>query len=414
MATNDETSSEMIRLAGDPEVVGTLWGQVNRQWIRGDMEEFFLKPAKEKRLDEKELIRRAQRFVEIADAVAPHWLTEAAAVADAAEVDKDLYTAFLAGVYRKLFLLPECTSYSVPKQYTRDNAILFHKNRDNARRAQCAFVLQSDAPGVNKFISTSDAAALACMMMVNEKGLAGSADMPCGRKAGDAPPTYRGMMNPFILRHIAERADDCDAALAILQDFVTRGYYAGGDVNETHWLFVDRNGVVLEVLNNAKNVESKVHDQKVYFSTRENTPAAGRLREATSPVDFHLFHNVSRDESICFENSISGMTVEIDPHRPDAFTCAWISLPAHSVSFPLLMGGEGTPEALLNGGAYNLAILHPGLQTLWESIETTVHQSKELLVKSLASSKQPAETIDNWTKHQAAMLVNILKTVDGK
>jgi len=188
------------------------------------MEEFFLKPARAAGVREAELVRRAARFVRIAGECAPHWLEEAAAAASAAGVDGEVYVAFLAGVYRSLFLGSECTSYAFAPSRA-GGAVLFHKNRDNADRDQAAFVLSQAAPGLNRFIAVSDASVLACMMMVNERGLAGSADM------GGPPvkePRYRGMMKTFLLRHVAERAADCREALAIVREFVERGWYAGG------------------------------------------------------------------------------------------------------------------------------------------------------------------------------------------
>ena len=194
--------------------------------------------------------------------------------------------------------------------------------------------------GVHKFITVSDASVLACMMMVNEHGLAGSADTG-GIEPGR--PKYRGMMNTFVLRYIAERARSCRDALDIIEDFVDRGQYAGGGGTGTHWLFVDKDGGILEVSNNAREVRSVRHDAKVYFSARGDTPAAHRLWKATVPIDFHLFHNVSRDPSVCFESTICGMTAEIDADRPDILTCAWFTLPGKGLAFPLFMGGVATP-----------------------------------------------------------------------
>ena len=59
-----------------------------------------------------------------------------------------------------------------------DGATLFHKNRDNVDCEQAAYVLASSLAGVNKFIAVSNASAVNCSMMVNDKGLAGSADYP--------------------------------------------------------------------------------------------------------------------------------------------------------------------------------------------------------------------------------------------
>ena len=190
-----------------------------------------------------------------------------------------------------------------------------------------------------------------------------------------------------------------------------KGYYAGGDVNGNHWLFVDREGVILEVSNNARHVASRFHTQKVYFSRLDGSAAAKRLREADGPIDFGLFHGVSRDPSICFKSSISGMTVEIDPAHPERLTCAWISLPVHTGSFPLLMGQTKTPMCLINGGAYLLGKRAKGDERLWETLERMAHASKERLKERVLANiagdgaGQTAGILERWSQEQAGTLV---------
>ncbi len=412
----------MVRLGGTPAEVGATWGRINKGAIAHDMEIHFLRKAAAAQISEQALIDRSEAFVRIAQQHAPHWLDESRAVARAAGVREDLYLAFIAGGPRNLFL-HECTSYAVAGELA-GGAILFHKNRDNVDKPQSAFVLASSVPGVLKFIAVSDASMIGASMMVNEKGLAGSADYPVNlTRAKDpsalvpeaAEPRYRGMMNTSLLRHIAERASDCTEALGIIEEFVKKGYYAGGDVNGTHWLFVDREGAVLEISNNAGHVISRRHPRKVYFSRLEESAAATALRGPDRAVDFHRFHNVSRDPSICLKSSISGMTIEIDPAHPDLFTSAWISLPARSVSFPLLMGQNTTPACLLDGEAYLLGTRIKDKRELWEAIERTSHASKELLKKSLSggSTLRPGDTAANrgeqWSQQQAAMLLEVLR-----
>jgi hypothetical protein len=317
----------------------------------------------------------------------------------------------------------ECTSYAVSKEFTQDNAIFFHKNRDNVDCEQAAYVLASSVKGVNKFIAVSNASAVNCSMMVNDKGLAGSADYPAHlTRKGDphalvpeaAEPRYRGMMNDFLLRHIAERAADCRQALNVIQEFTQQGYYAGGTVNGTHWLFVDRTGTILEVSSNARHVVSKIHTQKAYFSRLDGSPAATRLRQAAGPIDFHLFHNVSRDPSICLASSISGMTVEISAAHPDVLTCVWLSLPAKSLSFPVFMGGRRTPRCLLNGDLYKAGKPLRTDKSQWEALERQTHADKQRLagkIAGLLTAERTAEAVDlldKWTETTASAQFEIL------
>jgi hypothetical protein len=283
--------------------------------------------------------------------------------------------------------------------------------------------VESSLEGINKFIAVSNATGiLGFSMMVNEKGLAGCGDYPANRKKDSstlylepAPNKFRGVMSGTILRYIAERASNCAEALAIIENCVEKGWYSGGKVGGTHWLFVDRKGTILEVCNNPCHVVSKAHTQKAYFSRRNKSEAARRLREADRPIDFHLFHNVARDPSICLGSSISGMTAEIDPTRPELFTCAWISLPVKAVSFPLFMGQTSTPACLLDGEAYSLGTKAKKNTRLWEDTEQRMRASKELLKEKIAAelpaddSEETAHALDKWSKQQAEMLVELLQ-----
>ncbi len=234
--------------------------------------------------------------------------------------------------------------------------------------------------------------------MVNDKGLAGSADV--GGLREDAP-RYRGWMNTSLLRYIAEQASDCPQALAIIERFVRNGDYAGGTIG-THWLFVDRNGTILEVSNNASRVEHRIHDQKVYFSM--NRPAAlARMQQLPEPIGFAAFHNIARDPSTCFPDSIAGMSVEISREHPQWLTVAWLTLPARSLAFPLFMGAESTPTALLDGQVDVAGHQSPGDWRRWEPIEQFAFDGQRRLeaeVRSLLTEgrTQPArEALEHWT-----------------
>ncbi len=413
----------MIYLGGTPEQIGTTWGEINKENITRDLEAAYVKRAAAAGLSKETLLERSATSVRIIEEVAPHWIEEARATARAAGVDEDLYVAYWDGVIRNRFLgedPEECTSYAVSREHARDGAILFHKTRDNRDAPQGAFIVESSLEGINKFIAVTNATGIhAFSMMVNDKGLAGAGDYPANRKKDSstlhlepAPERFRGVMGATILRHIAERASTCAEALAIIEDFVARGWYSGGTVGGNHWLFVDREGTILEVCNNPGHVVSKVHTQKAYFSRLNKGPAARRLRESSEPVDFNLFRSVSRDPSICFGSSISGMTVEIDPDDPARFTCAWIALPVRSVAFPLLMGQRRTPAPLVDGTAYALGSKSPRQVERWEALEQSIHTEKQRLQEELKASIEAGnpeeahvEMMEQWSKAQAQKLM---------
>ncbi|MGI5818436.1 MAG: hypothetical protein ACOX9R_10130 [Armatimonadota bacterium] len=405
------TAVNGVELIGSPAQIGERWGTVNAQAIRADMAEYYLSPAEKARITTEELLRRSETATELARRFAPHWIEESEAVAAAAGVDPDLYLAFVGSVYRGLWRGDDCTSYAVSPEFTEDDRIFFHKNRDNAPKAQCAFIIDTQVPGVNKFISVSDASVISCMMMVNDRGLAGSADV------GGLPietPRFRGWMNTSLLRYIAERASDCEEALAIIERFVAEGHYAGGGSHGTHWLFVDRHGSILEISTNNTRVEHTWHTEKAYMSASRGA-ATARLHGLPEPIDFAAFHNVSRDPATCFPSSISGMSVEISRDHPEMLTAAWIAMPARSLAFPLFMGGTQTPRALLSGQVDMAGRQFTGDFQLWEPIEQFAFGAGRLLeaeVGRLLADGRPdeaREALDRWVADCTAAHLGALR-----
>lgn len=429
---------DMIMLSGSPDQIGTTWAKINKQSIIKFVNTAWLDRAKEAGIDTQTLIQRGARYVEIVEKIAPHWLEESRAVARETGLDQELYLAFCGSVSRSRFLkaspeedeIIECTSFAVPQDKTKGRAIFFHKTRDNTDYPQVAVIVDNATPGVNKLIAIADIGALrGFSMAVNEKGLAVAGDYPAHKKKDSstlvlpkAQPKFRGLMAGEILRYIVEKASTSQEALDILTDFVGKGYYAGGDVNASHWLFVDRNGVIIEVCNNAEHIVSMVHD-KTYFSRFNKSDPAIQLKSA-DVVDFAMFRNVSRERPVVTRQSISGMTVEIDPDYPELLTVAWVSIPARVAAYPIFMGQKRMPEPWLNGQAYAAGKLTANYnQDNWKAhkarfaeIEAQMHQEKEQLVNDVRESIEAGnprdadiEMLEAFSREQARRLMSILK-----
>ena len=437
---------EMIRLFGTPEQIGTAWGEMNKEAIIRDMDAKYLKRAAEEGIANETLIQRGKKAVGIIGEIAPHWHDEARAVAKAAGLDEDLFLAYCWSISRGRFLhaskedtarrdrgdantIIECTSYAVPPERISGSQFLFHKTRDNVDRPQVAVMMESSLEGINKFIAVTDVSHInGHSAMVNEKGLAGAADYPAHLKKDSstlklpsADAKFRGLMSGEMLRYIAERASTAAEALAIVEDFVAKGYYAGGKVNGTHWLFVDRHGTILEICSNCRHVLSKYHTEATYFSRFNKSEQAVRLREADK-VDFQMFQSVFRERPILTGQSIAGLTVEIDPDYPELLTVAWIALPARTAAFPVFMGQRRMPSVLLDGSAYASGKRTPARgeewakqKARWESLESTMHEDKQALledVKQSVAAGNPLEgdiaRLERWSQDQAAMLMREL------
>ena len=139
------------------------------------------------------------------------------------------------------------------------------------------------------------------------------------------------------------------------------------------------------------------------------SPKACRSLEPRS-----TFHNISRDPSTCFATSVSGMSVQIDREHPDVLTRAWISMPARSLSFPLLMGGSITPLPLLDGAIDEVGRSHRRAAWAWEPVEALALQHLSLVenqVRKLLSADRrvdAARVIDQWVMATTAAHLAVL------
>lgn len=364
----------MVTLTGPPTYLGRLWGEINGADIRAHIAEFFAVAREEHGLSDTVLRDRAQAYEAMVQNLAPHWHEEACAVAEAAGVDAGLYNAFLAGRYRGLLFHEECTSYAAVGGATADGRPLFHKNRDNRMRRQAFYRKEMFGPTGQTclpYIAVGDTSDTGVMMMVNAAGLAGSADMG----GSDPRPHYRGLMNPYGLRLIAEQATNCAQALGLVAEMTARGQYAGGSI-ATRWTFADRHGRAVVALNTHDELLLEVDTTAgiVQSSPREGlaeffADRRGRL----TPADFNT---ASRLPGVCAQENCSSLTVLIDPERPDLYTCAWAALGrAQDAPYvPLYMGATATPRAYLDGTVYGWS--EQGLtpaeiaarETAWEAI----------------------------------------------
>ena len=337
----------MIQLRGSADDIGRQWGAMNRGDIVAHLEEFLHLARDEHGLDEATLIARSRRHVSIIEQLAPHWLDEAAGIASTAGVALDTYLACLVGRYRGLLFSEDCTSYAAVGSATADGRPLFHKNRDNRARPQAFYRKETLLPRILPFISVGDTSDTGAMMMVNAAGLAGSADMG----GSDPDPRHTGLMNPYGLRHIAERATTCTEALAIVRMMNDRGWYAGGSI-ATNWAFADATGHAMIVYNAHRKVEVTAETRDGCVQTVERDGLRPLLDKGRlTPTDFN---DASRLPGVCVAGNCSSLTVQIDPERPDLLTCAWAALGKADETgyFPLYMGATGTPEAYANGETF--------------------------------------------------------------
>jgi hypothetical protein len=355
MSVLSEYKCKKVTLIGTPKEIGTKWGELNSITIQEHFDA-FITSVMDKGLDKEGMIERSQRHNQIIEEIAPHWHEEDNAVAASAGVDQELYSSYLAGKYRGLFFVEDyedCTSYFSVGKASLDGAPMIHKNRDNVARSQAAYYKKVivDGKDLYSYISIGDVSDTGLMMMVNEKGLAGLADTG---GIDENNPTGKGIMNPYILRYIAENAETCEEAIAILTEMVEKRWYAGGDIG-THWLFVDRFGTGVRVANNSREV--------VIFENTQNGIDATKpmirflLEKHNGKVTLNVLNELSRHATICLPKTISAYSVKIDENWPDILTRIDISMgrPSDTVYIPIFMSMTETPKCLADGTLWDEA-----------------------------------------------------------
>jgi hypothetical protein len=188
------------------------------------------------------------------------------------------------------------------------------------------------------------------MMMVNEHGLAGSADMTSPIK--EDQPRGRGVSNPYILRLIAEQAQTCQHALEIVHQMIRDRWYAGGKKSGTHWLFADRTGKALRIAQNSHEEEHEFVEDNVVFLVREEASAAQSLLARRGRITLADMNATATDPEICFKSSISALTVRIDRQDPSSLDEVWFALPAWSLYVPVFAPSSCVPQSMIDGTLY--------------------------------------------------------------
>jgi len=415
---NGARVAEIVSLRGDARSVGEQFGRLNAEDIRKHTAH-MIDHWRKRGLSDDELVARSRPFHRFAEKFAPAWLDEIEACSNAAGVLPEDFLAYQTGKYRSLFFAHECTSFAAVGAATEDGAAIFHKNRDNYARDQSAYkkkiIDSSNSAGYYAIGDTSD---VGVMMMVNEHGLAGSADMgglPEDRPKGD------GVMNPHILRLIAERAERCEDALEIIQQTVRDGWYAGGKSSGTHWLFADRHGKALRVAHNSHEEQHWFYEDDVVFLARGKTEGAGLAREKMGHITVRDINAAASHPDICNCGSISALTVRIDPESPADLSGVWVALPAWSPYVPLYPMAQGVPRAVLDGTwfrkGYQMLSQHSGTKSGGVAFSETYRQWRSTVQEEIYSddekvTRQIRTAYDDGSKDLAQRIANDALTRD--
>ncbi|HNS31575.1 MAG TPA: carcinine hydrolase/isopenicillin-N N-acyltransferase family protein [bacterium] len=429
MGKSENCEIEMIRYAGTPEEFGRNFGLKHAERLRKNQDAWLGKAAA-KNISPGQLLEMAKPMVDTVRKIAPHWLEEAEAAAEAAGIDKKLYAIrmFYMGQLtsggRGWFIPQEpddCTSYVLSGRFADGGYTFFHRTRDNTPGKQSGAIWDINATGVNKFMAVTYTGSTNVSVMVNEKGLAASADMggPNAKKRKDV-----GMMNGLMLRYIAEKASNCEEALEIVKLFVEKGWYAGGKPG-TKWTFTDMQGKILDA-SHSSDMDSLTYryiENKFYITRTRGGSADRMLEKMETPAAFTDFRNISRNPQAKInygKNSIAGMTIRVHPVYPQYLTSAWFSFPAASLAFPMYMGGTRTPLPLLDGSVYELCasitIDTDTIEKMEEKLNSSAAEMEKQAEQLIKQERvvEARELIDRWTRSVAEEHLLFLKNLFGK
>ncbi|MEA3365475.1 MAG: C45 family autoproteolytic acyltransferase/hydrolase, partial [Candidatus Hydrogenedentes bacterium] len=350
-------SGYLISLEGSPRDVGAAFGNANAEDIRDDVKRFFKEAKEHEGFTARQLTRSGKSYAALIERYAPHWLEEAEGLARAAGVDAERYITCQGAKYRGINR-PECFTWYTPPAWNRDKVGLFHKNRDNKRRTQCAYVKAVKVPGKRtyRFMAGGDTMAMGTMFGVNERGLAIAADTG----EPDPHPLWHGMMNTDTMRLMLERCGDMDEVLAFLKRLQADRVCAGGKL-ATNWMFADARGRSLRVNQFVKRLVVK-RGGRSCLVMRDADPrgeiVSDEMRKRKGNLTAMDMNRLARRKPVLHKTNCSSFTAAIPERQCGMFTCAWFAVAhaAETVYVPLYMGVSATPSMLVNGKLSNLSM----------------------------------------------------------
>lgn len=379
-------STQIIRLEGSPAEIGAAFGSANAEDIQLEIDGYLRGDH-----SRDNLLKSTEEYRGIVGRIAPHWVEEASALARAAAVDPEIYLAYQGAKYRGINT-PDCFTYFSPPRRSESGMTIFHKNRDNRDRPQCAYVKETRTSNRDlfRFAATGDTSDIGTMMGLNEKGLAAAADTG----ASDPSPRFVGMMNPDLMRLVLEQAATVAEAWELLEDIHNQRIYAGAKV-ATNWMFADAAGQCIRVEQYSESL-ARTHDQSEFLTMRDDDRGQfvmASLRGSVSPLSPSLLNRISRSEPVLAKTNISAMTAIIPGSHVDLFGCAQFAVykADRTVYVPLFLGALGTPRDLLDGTFYRNS---KDLASDWspDEIEDKLDIQRKLIESSARSALQTSGT----------------------
>jgi len=375
---------EIVRIEGSPAEAGRAYGALLAPVLR-ERVGAMRRASRGSRWGEAQLHERGERFRAFVQRIAPEWLDEAEAMAEAAGLaaaDIFALNALPRGFWERE--TGGCTSCVVAGSQAANGATLLHKNRDLVNSPQ-DFHVRRTPEGRQLFVSR-DTGTLGFGHFHSDAALAGANNTGSWIR----PEELRecALACTHLLRLVAERAADCDQALGVLEDAVASEVAgASGGCRGMIFLFAEPSrGVVVE-MTSRRLAHREIRDDTLvrtnHFLLGQMQPFASEPPQRNTLRRYQRAHELldplpnknvadlvrlSRDhndgpDSICSDDAqhlfmtVSACThvVRADTLDPLAHTRVQMGNPRNTIAVPVPRAIEGLPLECADGTMHALA-----------------------------------------------------------
>jgi hypothetical protein len=263
---------EPVFLDGSASEIGAQIGNWQRAALRERVARTFIRAETLNGTDE--LKRRVERFARVLESTTPHWLEEATAQADSAEIEtwqllalnclppkfwgrdyiapsidgaplrSDFLNAAEAQGHEHLLGSGECTAFFILGQSTLSGDVLFHKNREVRDETQFAFTRK--CPAKFRFIGGADVGNLGTAHCLTENEWAGANNT--GSSLISSEYSDCALSDAHALRYFAENCKTLDDIVPACESLIANNWLGGGGFEKgSIFMFADKErGLVIE------------------------------------------------------------------------------------------------------------------------------------------------------------------------
>ena len=279
----------------------------------------------------------------------------------------------------------ECTSWMVFKDLTRNNTNILHKNRDS--KVTNIAVLLSPENSKRKWIALGSGN---CNMGMNSSGLAGvmNSGEICSKPTVDESKKH----TPAMMKVILDSCDTAAEAVVALKKLIDAGDYYHGDRGSIFFLMDTKEGYICEFTTDHFTVQPYDSGYAVRANIWQNPgmqfysrntikrhlDSSARAHVAFSGLNqmmekdgkitlsgiFDLSRHYAMPEeshekrSVCFKNTCSTSSLEIDRQYPDVLSTGYFTLghPRNTIYIPVPVCAEKILPSMGDYSWSNVAI----------------------------------------------------------